>query len=107
MKKVKSISKEISQSASIQKKIFKLLLFGSLLIFMTYIYLVGSITFNIIARRSLNNTVVVLTGQLNNLESSYLNSINIIDKKYAYSLGYVDIAQNYFVTRSINHVAIR
>jgi hypothetical protein len=107
MKKEKSISNEISQSVSIQKKIFKIMLFGSVLLFMTYIYLVGSITFNIIARRSLNNTITVLTGQLNTLESTYLNSVNKIDKKYAYSLGYVDVGQNYFVTRSINHVAIR
>lgn len=107
MKKAKIITNEISQNVNMQRNIFKLLIFASISLFVVYIYLVGSITFNIVARRSLENTVISLNSELNQLESEYLTNVNKIDKEYAYNKGFVDIGNNIFVTRSINHVAVR
>ena len=87
--------------------LFRVLIIGSAMLFVVYIYLVGSITFNVIARKSLENTVVILTSQVNNLELTYLNNINKIDKEYALSNGFVEVHQNIFAARDINHVAIR
>lgn len=80
---------------------------GSAMLFVVYIYLVGSITFNVIARKSLETTVIGLNSQVNQLELSYLGSVNKIDKEYALSKGFVDVHQNIFASRDINHVAIR
>lgn len=107
MKKAKIITNEISQNLNMQRNIFKLLIFASISLFVVYIYLVGSITFNIVARRSLENTVIALNSELNQLESDYLTNVNKIDKEYAYTKGFVDMGRNIFVTRSINHVAVR
>ena len=107
MTKVKAIKNDIVQNIDTQRTLFRVLIISSIVLFATYIYLVSSITFNVIARKSLENTVVNLTSQVNQLELTYLNSVNEIDKEYAKSKGFIDVPQNIFATRNINYVAIR
>lgn len=107
MSNTKAITNEIAQNIDTQKVLLRILLVGSVMLFAVYIYLIGSITFNVIARKSLENTAATLTNRVNQLDLSYLDSINKIDKEYAMSQGFVDVHQNIFASRSINHVAIR
>lgn len=107
MTKVKIITNDIAQNINTQKILFRILIIGSAMLFVAYIYLVGSITFNVIARKSLENTVVNLTSHVNELDLAYLKNVNDLDKKYAESVGFVDVHQNIFATRNINYVAIR
>ena len=107
MTKAKAITNDISQNTNTQKMLFRILITGTVLLFTVYIYLIGSITFNVIARKSLENTVASLSSKVNQLELSYLNSVNGINKEYALSNGFVDMHQNIFASRDINHVAIR
>jgi len=107
MIKAKEITNDIAQNMNTQKVLFRVLITSSVMLFAVYIYLVGSITFNVIARKSLENTVTELTSHVNNLELTYLNNVNTIDKEYALSKGFVDVHQNLFAERNINHVAIR
>jgi glycerol-3-phosphate acyltransferase PlsY len=72
-----------------------------------YIYLIGSITFNVLARKSLEAQVRTLGSDVSELELSYLNSTNKIDKSYATSLGFVDVKDNIFASRNTSRVAIR
>ncbi len=103
----KTIAKDIAQNINTQKFLFHTLLTGSILLFIVYIYLISSITFNVVARKSLENNLIALNNQVNELDLSYLDKINKIDKEYAQSKGFVDSHQNIFVSRNINHVAIR
>lgn len=107
MTKAKEITNDITQNIKTQKVIFFILVSGSVIMFALYIFLIGTITFNVIARKSLENTVVKMTGEVNQLELTYLNNINKIDKEYVISKGFVDVRQNIFAARNINHVAIR
>ncbi len=108
MTKAKEITSELTQNIKIQKSLFRFLLIGIMLLFVVYIYLIGSITFNIVARKSLENTVVTLSDKVNKLDLEYLDNINKIDKDYALSLGFVETKNSIFVLRNnINHVAIR
>jgi hypothetical protein len=107
MSKAKAITNNISENINTQKLVFRVLMIASALLFLGYMYLIGSITFNVIARKSLESTVASLTTTVNDLDFSYLNSVNKIDKEYALSLGFVDAHQNIFASRNINHVAIR
>ena len=107
MTKAKAITNDIAQNINTQRVLFRALIVGSALLFAVYIYLVGSITFNVIARKSLENTVASLTSEVNQLDLSYLNNENKIDKAYALSNGFVDVHQNIFASRDINRVAIR
>jgi hypothetical protein len=107
MSTAKLITNEISKNINTQKKLFRFLFTSSIVLFAIYIYLVGSITFNVVARKSLENTIAGLNGHINQLELNYLNKINDIDKDYALSKGFVDVKQNVFATRDINYVALR
>lgn len=107
MTRAKEITNDIAENMNTQKVLFRILITGSAMLFAVYIYLVGSITFNVIARKSLENTVTELTSHVNKLELSYLNNVNLINKDYAISKGFVDVHQNIFAARDINHVAIR
>ena len=107
MTRAKEITNDIAENINTQKILFRILMTSSALLFAVYIYLVGSITFNVIARKSLENTITELTSHVNKLELSYLNNVNLINKDYAVSKGFVDIHQNMFASRDINHVAIR
>jgi len=107
MTRAKAITEDIAQNINTQKVLFRILITGSVLLFASYIYLIGSITFNVVARKSLENTVVSLNSHVNQLDLTYLNKINEIDKDYALSNGFVEVHQNIFASRNINHVAIR
>ncbi len=107
MTKAKAITNDIVENINTQKIIFRILITSSILLFGVYIYLVGSITFNVIARKSLDKTVIVLKSEVNQLELSYLKTVSSIDKEYAKTQGFVDTHQNIFASRNINHVAVR
>ena len=107
MTKAKAITNDIVQNINTQIMLFRILIIASIILSILYIYLIGSITFNVIARKSLENTVTDLTSQVNQLDLTYLNNIKGINKEYAQSKGFVDVHQNIFASRNINHVAIR
>ena len=107
MTKAKEITNDITQNINTQRILFRILVTGSIMLFAVYVYLIGSITFNVIARKSLENTVSSLTSQVNQLELTYLNNVNAINKDYAVSIGFVDVNQNIFASRDANRVAIR
>lgn len=107
MTKAKEITKDLAENMKTQKVLFRILMMGTVTLFAVYIYLIGSITFNVIARKSLDNTITQLTSNVNDLELSYLNNVNKIDKEYAISKGFVDVHHNMFASRDINYVAIR
>lgn len=107
MTKAKEITNNIKENISTQKILFRALISGSILLFSVYIYLIGSITFNVIARKSLENSVAALSSSVNQLDLTYMNNKNQINKDYALANGFVEVHQNIFASRDINHVAIR
>lgn len=64
-------------------------------------------TYNVVERRSLENKISVLNGQVNELDLIYLNMIKGLDKEYALSNGFTDNKQNLYVSKDVNHMAIR
>ncbi len=107
MTKVKEITSDIRDNIDTQKMLIRILIVGSAFMILLYVYLIGSITFNVVARKSLEKNVIELTNKVNDLNITYLNNINMISKEYAISKGFVEIPQNIFASRDINHVAIR
>ncbi len=107
MTKVKVITNDIVQNKNTQRIIFNVLLSSIITLSVVYIYLIGSITFNVLARKSLESTVRTLGSEVSSLELTYLNSTNKIDKNYATSLGFVDVKDNIFASRNNSRVAVR
>jgi amino acid transporter len=107
MSKTKAIANDIVGNTNTQRTIFKILAISLVVLSIIYIYMIGSITFNVVARKSLEKTSQGLNSSISNLELTYLNNMNNINKAHAMALGYVDTTSNIFAVRSINHVAIR
>jgi hypothetical protein len=107
MSKVKTMTIDIMENNYLRKTLFKVLFSALIILGIMYIYFIGSITFNVLARKSLETTVRTLGSNISNLELTYLNNLNEIDKDYAETKGFVDANDNIFATRSISHVAIR
>ena len=107
MSKAKAITVDIVQNHDTQRIIFRVLISGLVLLSLVYVYLIGSITFNILARKTLATTVRTLGTEMSSLELTYLTAANKIDKNYATSIGFVDVHDNIFATRDTTRVAIR
>lgn len=107
MSKTKAIANDIAVNTNIQKAIFKFFVISFVLLSVVYIYMIGSITFNVVARKSLETTARNLGSNISELELTYLSDMNNINKTRATSLGFVDTNSSIFAVRSINHVAIR
>lgn len=107
MSKAKAITNNIVENSYTRIILFRFLLAGLIIVSLFYVYLISSITFNVLARKSLESTVRTLTTNISQLELVYLSKTNQIDKDYALSQGFVDVKYNLFAARSINHVAIR
>jgi hypothetical protein len=105
--KAKAITNNIVQNTSTQRVIFRVLIASLILLAVVYVYLIGSITFNVLARKSLETTVHKLGSNISNLELNYLASLSKIDKNYALSLGFIDVQGNIFAKRDSSSVAIR
>lgn len=105
MSKARTI--ELVNNKDIQKILLRIFISILIILSVTYVYLIGSITFNVLARKSLESTVRVLGSHVSELELTYLNSANRIDKSYATTLGFVDAKDNIFTTRTATRVAIR
>ena len=107
MSKVKAITSTITDNSYIQRIIFRVLVGSLIALSIVYMYLIGSITFNVLARKTLEGTARTLGSNISNLELTYLDNANKINKDYALSKGFVDINNNIFATRGPARVAIR
>ncbi len=107
MSKTKAIANDIAANTNTQKIIFKFLVASFVVLSIAYVYMIGSITFNIVARKSLENTAKILTNNISQLELTYLDNMDNINKNHAESLGFQDAKSSIFAIRTINHVAIR
>ena len=107
MSKTKAIANEIVENSNTRRIIFRVLLGSLLSLSVIYIYIIGSITFNVVARKSLDTTAKILGSNISQLELTYLSETNNVNKAKAVSLGFVDTKSSIYATRSITHVAIR
>lgn len=108
MNKAKTITQSLSHDTSIQLTVFKFLVLSLVLLSFIYIYFIGSITFNVLARKSIENNMREVGSRVNNLELTYLSVSNSVDKNFALSAGFVDADHPIFATRTdVSRVAVK
>lgn len=108
MNNAKAITANLIENTKTQRALFRILISGLILLSIAYVYLIGSITFNVLARKSLETASRTLGSHVSELELTYLNTANRIDKNYALSLGFVDVHTSIFATRTTpTRVAVR
>lgn len=104
---MRNFTNNIIESHHLEKTLFKSLLVVFVLLSVTYIYFISSITFNVLARKSLDNSVRSLENDISEKELTYMNSLNKIDKSFALSKGFVEVNNSIFAERVTTRVAIR
>ncbi len=76
--------------------------FGALGLF--YVLILGSMTFNIIERKSLEANARVLSNEVLGLELSYLELSSGIDLNFAQSLGFKESRVNFATRKSLGSI---
>ncbi len=107
MSKIKSATINMIKNNYLRSTTFKILLGGLIVVGIIYAYYIISITFNIVARRSLENRAQLYSSSISQLELTYFSNLNKINKDYAVENGFVDSNNNIFAIRSNSYVAIR
>ncbi|MEI6660198.1 MAG: hypothetical protein WCK91_02125 [bacterium] len=107
MSNVKAITTNIVENSSMQKTLFRSMVIVLALMSFTYLYFISSITFNVLARKSLDTTVRNLENSISTSEITYMEKLNKIDKNYALANGFVEVNQSLFAVRDAARVAIR
>ncbi len=93
---------------ALETKVFRILLATFLVLMGAYIFLVGHITFSVIARKSLDSEVRALKSHVGELELEYLNANTAITLDLAHTLGYQESQKVQFVTpESTTSVSLR
>jgi hypothetical protein len=105
----KAITKHIVNDDQTRKQIFRVLLSALSVLCLCYVYFIGSITFNILERRTLETTMRDTASRVSGLEVEYLTLTNSIDIPRGLARGFVEARKNtIFATRTTGGtVAIR
>ena len=104
--KIKSYadSVEIVDNSNLQRRILHILL-GSLGgLALVYVFLLGSMVFNIVERRSLEREMRVLGNEVGSLELSYLSMSNKVDLNLSASLGFKETKIIFATRKSLGSI---
>lgn len=108
MNQIKTIAYNFTDNQDTKHTVFFVLTSSLIVLSMVYVYLIGSITFNVLARKTLEKQFYAIGSNVSFLELTYLDDVNKIDKNYAMSLGYKDTKAVLFAHRgSGSNVALR
>lgn len=102
----KKITQNIVNDEALRRRIFRVLCGSLLFLSLCYVYLVGSITFNIIARKTLESNINELNSEVGQLELQSIQLVNNIDVSFGKSMGYVEARDTLFVNKD-QAVALR
>lgn len=89
----------IINNDNLMERFFRALCVTLGLLFLSYLYFLGSITFGIVERRALETQAKDLASEVSNLELQYLALSNKIDMRLAGTLGFAETKSARFVSR--------
>ena len=108
MSKAKAITNQITNDDYLRRQIFRVLLGSLIALSLGYMYIIGSITFNTLARKSLEKNSQTVGSQVGQLELKYMALSSSIDTTYAMNHGFVNAPNSLFANRdSTVRVAMR
>lgn len=98
MNKTKKIAQNLIADYEARKRIFKGLVGGLVLLSVCYVYLIGSITFDVLARKTLEAQAHELNSKVGQLELTSLALSNEIKIEKGLSMGFVNNSGVLFVS---------
>jgi hypothetical protein len=98
----------IINNDNLEKRLFYGLAAVLLVLFLSYLYFLGTITFNIVERKALEKQAKGLASNVGTLELQDLALANKIDMAYAGELGFVEASHAIFASRApASNLALR
>ena len=89
----------------IEKFLLRLMLWSFAVLAFWYVFLLGSMVFNIVERRALEKDILVLSNEVRDLELTYLSMSNDIDLALAHSLGFREIDVKFATRKSLGRLS--
>ena len=99
MTKMKNKISSFGEYRTLFARTTKYLFVGAGALFVCYIYFVGSITFSVIERKSLEESTRSLLSDISMQELRYLSEEKQLTKEFAYSSGFVEPSSITFTTQ--------
>ncbi len=103
----REFTQNIAHDILLRRKIFKILTLSFVTLSMFYVYLIGSITFNVMARKSLEANSVTLSSRVGTMELEFISLTNSIDSSFGKEHGYTEAQGTIFVKKGGAPVALR
>jgi hypothetical protein len=98
--KTLAYTKQIVDDNQTRKQIFRVLVSTVIVLSICYVYFIGSITFSVVARKTLESTMRETSSRVSSLEVEYLTLSNKIDAPTGLARGFVDPHNTIFATRT-------
>lgn len=96
----------VANNNDMQRKILNILL-GSLAVFaLCYIFLLGSMVFNIVERRSLEADARTLSNEVGDLELQYLSISDKVDLSLAQSMGFKETRPKFATRKALGSIKL-
>jgi hypothetical protein len=102
----KEFTQNIANDGALRRRIFRILVSSIGILSLCYIYLIGTITFNVVARRALESKVNEINSKVGYLELESINLSNSIDIAYGNQHGFTEAKGTLFVNKD-QSVALR
>lgn len=83
-----------------ERRIFLGLIFLIMFFAALYIYFVSTSVVHILIRKEVESDIARQNSEIGELESSYIKRQALINREYAYSLGYQQVTEKQFVARN-------
>ena len=85
----------IVNTANLGHRVLRLLLVATAVLAISYLFILGTMVYNILERKGLEARARVLSSEVAALELSYLTLVSKIDLPYSYSLGFREVKGAY------------
>jgi hypothetical protein len=103
----KALTQHIVEDQGTRRQIFRVLISMLCVLSLAYVYFIGSITFNILARRTMESTMRENASRVNSLEVEYISLSNSIDVSSGLARGFVETRPTFATRTSLSTVAVR
>lgn len=96
----------IVNNNNLQRKILNILLASLAIFALCYIFLVGSMVFNIVERKTLEADARSLSNEVGDLELQYLSMADKVDLTLAKSMGFQEAKTNFAINRPLGSIRL-
>lgn len=102
----REFTNNIANDGALRRRIFNVLISSIGVLSLCYVYLIGTITFNVVARRALESNMNEINSKVGELELQSIDLANRIDVAYGKEHGFTEAKGTLFVNKD-QAVALR